>query len=175
MSNKFTLAPEDLQLFRHAVRAVKPIHYDCIEPVQFVPNINLLTTTTHSVFNKILLPNIDSTIQDIITYRRIGVQQSLFRKLRRGRFHIDAVLDLHGYTTNTAQEALITFIYKAHNNQLSCVHIIHGKGSSSTRTPVLKQKVNMWLRQLDAVLAFCSAKPIDGGNGALYVLLRRKT
>ncbi|HRY16587.1 MAG TPA: Smr/MutS family protein, partial [Candidatus Competibacteraceae bacterium] len=47
-----------------------------------------------------------------------------------------------------------------------------GKGSRH-RGPILKQKVNHWLRQRDEVLAFCSARAIDGGTGAVYVLLRR--
>ncbi|RMD71241.1 MAG: DNA mismatch repair protein MutS, partial [Gammaproteobacteria bacterium] len=54
-----------------------------------------------------------------------------------------------------------------------CVRIVHGKGRRSARQPVLKQKVNGWLRARDEVLAFCSARPHHGGTGALYVLLRR--
>jgi DNA-nicking Smr family endonuclease len=54
------------------------------------------------------------------------------------------------------------------------VRIIHGKGlSSAGKLPVLKGKVDAWLRQMDAVLAFCSARRNDGGTGALYVLLKR--
>jgi DNA-nicking Smr family endonuclease len=54
-----------------------------------------------------------------------------------------------------------------------CARIIHGKGSSTSgRPPVLKQKVNYWLRLYDQVLAFCSATRRDGGTGAVYVLLR---
>jgi DNA-nicking Smr family endonuclease len=41
------------------------------------------------------------------------------------------------------------------------------------RRPVLKGKVNHWLQQRDEVLAFCSARPVDGGTGAVYVLLKR--
>ena len=56
---------------------------------------------------------------------------------------------------------------------LRCAHIIHGKGyRSGERQPVLKRKVNYWLRLRPDVLAFCSATPRDGGTGAVYVLLR---
>lgn len=55
------------------------------------------------------------------------------------------------------------------------MRIVHGKGNGSRhRGPVLKQKLNYWLRQRDEVLAFCSARPVDGGTGAVYVLLRRR-
>ncbi|MEE9156926.1 MAG: Smr/MutS family protein, partial [Gammaproteobacteria bacterium] len=40
--------------------------------------------------------------------------------------------------------------------------------------PVLKNKLNNWLRQRDEVLAFCSTRPVDGGTGAVYVLLKRR-
>jgi DNA-nicking Smr family endonuclease len=57
-----------------------------------------------------------------------------------------------------------------------CVRIIHGKGKSSEgKLPVLKGKVNSWLRQRDEVIAFCSARPSDGGTGAVYVLLKRSS
>ncbi|MBK8752826.1 MAG: Smr/MutS family protein [Candidatus Competibacteraceae bacterium] len=58
-------------------------------------------------------------------------------------------------------------------NRLSCVRIIHGKRVRvrNHRGPVLKQKVNYWLRQRDEVLAFCSARSVDGGTGAIYLLL----
>ena len=54
------------------------------------------------------------------------------------------------------------------------VRIVHGKGrGSGQRGPVLKQKVNRWLRQWDTVLAFVSTRQVHGGTGALYVLLRQ--
>ncbi|NIW87182.1 MAG: DNA mismatch repair protein MutS, partial [Gammaproteobacteria bacterium] len=58
--------------------------------------------------------------------------------------------------------------------QLRCVRVVHGKGHGSLhKLPVLKTKVQGWLRQRDEVLAFCSARPVDGGTGAVYVLLKK--
>jgi DNA-nicking Smr family endonuclease len=109
-----------------------------------------------------------------LVYRRDGVQQAVLRKLRRGQFRVGAVLDLHGMTVAAAKEALAAFLHRARRDSLSCVRIIHGKGNGSRhRGPVLKQKINGWLRQRDEVLAFCSARAMDGGTGAIYVLLRR--
>jgi DNA-nicking Smr family endonuclease len=50
--------------------------------------------------------------------------------------------------------------------------VIHGKGrGSGPRGPVLKHVVNHWLRRMDDVAAFATARPVDGGTGAVYVLL----
>jgi DNA-nicking Smr family endonuclease len=86
---------------------------------------------------------------------------------------VAAELDLHGMTSELARSALREFMAECRRRDHRCVRIIHGKGrGSSNRGPVLKGKVNRWLRQRDDVLAFCSARPVDGGTGALYVLLR---
>jgi len=78
-------------------------------------------------------------------------------------------------TVAAAKEALAAFLHRVRRDSLSCVRIIHGKGNGSRhRGPVLKQKINGWLRQRDEVLAFCSARAMDGGTGAIYVLLRRR-
>ena len=103
-----------------------------------------------------------------------GLQQSVLRKLRRGRVTIGAELDLHGMIVAEAHQAVGGFIREAQQRNIRCVRIIHGKGHGSLhRYPVLKTKVDHWLRQCDGVLAFSSARPADGGAGALYVLLKR--
>ena len=91
-----------------------------------------------------------------------------------GKVHIDAELDLHGLTAVRAEPILAMFLAECQQQQIRSVRIIHGKGwGSRDNRPVLKSKVNYWLRQSDAVLAFCSATIEDGGTGALYVLLKR--
>ncbi len=108
-------------------------------------------------------------------YARPGVQRRLLRKLRRGQFAVRAELDLHGLTVPLARQALQDFLRECQAHQWRCVRIIHGKGRRSPgQRPVLKIQVDAWLRQWDDVLAFCSARPVDGGAGALYVLLKRR-
>ncbi len=110
-----------------------------------------------------------------LLYSRPGLQHSIMRKLRRGQYAIEAQLDLHGHTVPEAREQVNSFIRAMQTMDKRCVRIIHGKGNSSEgKLPVLKGKVNSWLRQWDQVLAFCSARPNDGGTGAVYVLLKRK-
>ncbi len=112
---------------------------------------------------------------DELLYARPGLQHNVLRKLRRGQYAIQGQLDLHGNTVAEARERVAAFLYDMQMQDKRCVRIIHGKGKSSEgKLPVLKGRVNAWLRQWDQVLAFCSARPNDGGTGAVYVLLRRK-
>ena len=81
---------------------------------------------------------------------------------------------LDGMTLEEARPALSDFIKYSASQGKYCVRVVHGKGlGSGHRGPVLKNAVNRWLREANEVLAFCSAKPKDGGTGALYVLLRK--
>jgi DNA-nicking Smr family endonuclease len=74
-----------------------------------------------------------------------------------------------------SRQALIRFLHECRGSGVRCVRIIHGKGHGShQRKPVLKNKVNSWLHQINDVMAFCSAIPAHGGTGAVYVLLRRR-
>jgi DNA-nicking Smr family endonuclease len=83
-------------------------------------------------------------------------------------------LDLHGMTVETAHKALTKFLADCCLMNRKCVRIIHGKGhGSDKKMPILKNKLNQWLRQHDDIIAFCSAQPNDGGTGAVYVLIKR--
>ncbi len=100
------------------------------------------------------------------------------RRLRAGEMSVRDELDLHRMTSTEARAALDRFILGAVDRRLSCVRVVHGRGlHSKEEGPVLKEKVVRWLsgRRLGkVVLAFTSARPVDGGTGALYVLLRRR-
>ncbi|MDX1434332.1 MAG: Smr/MutS family protein, partial [Gammaproteobacteria bacterium] len=104
---------------------------------------------------------------------RPGLQHKHLRKLRRGRLEIEAEADLHGMRARQADGVLHAFLDECRRRRLRCVRVIHGKGRGSHGgQAVLKWEVDRWLRQHDAVMAFCTAQPRDGGTGALYVLLR---
>ncbi|PLX59856.1 Smr/MutS family protein [Sedimenticola selenatireducens] len=110
-----------------------------------------------------------------LEFIRPGIQNRLFQDLQRGRIPPEDMLDLHGLRVVEARRALAGFLAHAIRHRLRVVQIIHGKGyRSEDRQPILKQKINQWLRQRDEVLAFCSAPRFDGGTGAAYVLLSRK-
>jgi DNA-nicking Smr family endonuclease len=108
-----------------------------------------------------------------LSYLRPGMAPLTLRKLRRGHWPIQAELDLHGMTSDEARACLVEFLDECQTLGLRCVRVIHGKGlGSRNREPVLKLKVASWLMQRAEILAFCQARPIDGGGGAAIVLLK---
>ena len=108
-----------------------------------------------------------------LSFARPGIGSDVISKLRRGHWVIQAQLDLHGLRRDQAREALGEFLRQARRQGQRCVRIIHGKGHGSVnKEPVLKHKVRSWLAQKEEVMAFCQARPAEGGAGALVVLLR---
>ena len=110
---------------------------------------------------------------DQLSFRRPGIGVEITHRLRAGHWSIQRQLDLHGLRTDEAREALGQFIRHAHKIGARCVRVVHGKGLGSPgKTPVLKGRVQRWLVQKKVVLAFVQARPMDGGAGALLVLLQ---
>lgn len=113
-----------------------------------------------------------STGEELV-FARPGVPAAALRKLRRGGWVLQGELDLHGHTGDEARAALAAFLNRCMKDDRRCVRIIHGKGhGSKNRLPVLKNKVRHWLMQREDVLAFCQARTVDGGAGAVIVLLK---
>jgi DNA-nicking Smr family endonuclease len=108
-----------------------------------------------------------------LSFRRPGIGPDVLRKLRRGEWVIQDHLDLHGARVDEARELLAAFLREALRRGLRCVRVVHGKGlGSKDKQPVLKGKARVWLAQREEVIAFCQARPAEGGSGALVVLLR---
>jgi DNA-nicking Smr family endonuclease len=108
-----------------------------------------------------------------LSFRRPGVGTDVTQKLRKGKWSIQKQIDLHGYRSDEAREALGAFIRESHKQGIRCVRVVHGKGLGSPgKTPVLKDKVHKWLVQKSEVVAFVQAQPAQGGAGALVVLLQ---
>lgn len=113
---------------------------------------------------------------DGLAFRRTAVPADVLVRLRRGQWSIQAELDLHGLRRDEARDALATFIHQARQRGQRCVRVVHGKGHGSPgRQPVLKDKVQRWLAQSAAVIAFAQAARGEGGSGALVVLLDGST
>jgi DNA-nicking Smr family endonuclease len=109
---------------------------------------------------------------DEAAWRRDGLPKAWLRDLRRGRWVTQGKLDLHGMNRDEARHAVVTFLRECRNRGHRCVRIVHGKGLSSPgREPVLKKLVLGWLTQRSEVLAFCQARTVEGGAGAVLVLL----
>lgn len=115
---------------------------------------------------------------EYIEGRVIGLDPHLVRQLRKGAFAYQNHLDLHGMRLEEARTAVECFFRTAYRDGLRCVLVVHGRGRNSDGgVPVLKNWLIGWLSRgpgARIVLAFTSARPCDGGAGALYVLLRRR-
>ncbi|KQR89906.1 DNA mismatch repair protein MutS [Burkholderia sp. Leaf177] len=170
----------DADVFRHAIGEVEPLNVAERVPLPRVPPPPLPLQTRldeEAVLHEALSDDYDPESlldsDDSLSYCRHGVREEVVRKLRRGAWIVQAQLDLHGMRREEAREALSEFIREAVKRGLRCLRVIHGKGLGSIgREPVLKGKVRAWLVQKEEVIAFCQARPHDGGAGAVLVLLQ---
>ncbi|MBW4051246.1 MAG: DNA mismatch repair protein MutS [Proteobacteria bacterium] len=170
---------EDLSLFREAVRDVKPLG----RPAQVAEAPSRRPRAAARFTRADRLAVLEESLRDDVfdpalaggeelVFHRAGIQTSELRKLRRGDYRVQGEIDLHGLTVAEAKQVLREFLAHALMRQWRCVRIIHGKGlRSGHRGPVLKAMVGAVLRKVGPVLAFVSARPVDGGTGAVYVLL----
>jgi len=177
------LPDDDRDLFRESMSDVDTHSDNRVAPYR--PNIDPRPRQTEQdereVVDSLLsdFPFMDTYTDDMETgeellFVRPGLQRTVLRRLRRGDYIVEGELDLHGLTSEVAREDLNAFLRSAREHGRRCVRIIHGKGLRSPgKRSVLKAKTDKWLRRKDEVLAFCSARPADGGTGAVYVLLKR--
>jgi DNA-nicking Smr family endonuclease len=183
----------DASAFRAAVRDVKPLVQ--VAPAKglakHAPRARLRRTATAVTENlddmmPLIASSSDADASDeaasrenaaagsaALSFHRAGVRVQVMRRLRRGLYPTEDELDLHGLTQTAARDSLADFIARSRDSGRRCVRIIHGKGyRSGARGAVLKTAVDLWLRRHTDVMAFTSARAIDGGTGAVYVLLR---
>lgn len=178
MPNRTRTRNSDRELFRSAVGSIRPLVHDRTDNRK--PKPRPIPRQSEAEERAVLAEMADGSIDpanletgDELLYRGPGLQERQFRKLRRGQFAIQAELDLHGLTAETARHTVAAFLERSRKSDLRCVRIIHGKGKGShQRRPIIKARLDRWLRQRNEVIAFCSARPVDGGTGAVYVLLR---
>ena len=178
-SRKPPASPDDIDLFRTSMADVTPLergkkveHKRALpRPVPSQRMLDDRPTPKESLSDR--LPLAGAETGDELAYARNGIGPQTLKKLRRGHWIIQDELDLHGLTVAEARELLATFLDSCIRRGLRCVRIIHGKGlRSPNREPVLKHNVAHWLMQRDEILGFCQARRIDGGGGAVMVLLK---
>jgi len=170
---------DDDNLFRRVMSDAKPLRteqraLDTSKKPQ--PKARFRRANDPAMPGESLEGNVDEpeqSIGDVLRFKRASVGRTTMRMLGRGSYAIQAEIDLHGMTVAQAKPRLEQFVQRCARNDKLCIRIVHGKGlGSGERGPVLKKAVNRWLQQWDAVLAFTSARPADGGTGAVYVLLK---
>ena len=173
---------DDFSEFKAAMNGVKPLKVDARVDLkknkQDSESIQLRRQAATAIVEKDANYLSDDYVemvkpQDILSYRANGLQDGVFRKLRQGKYQLDARLDLHRKTVDQARTDVYRFIDDAMRYDLRTVIILHGKGEKEATPALLKSWINKWLRQLENVMAFHSAQQFDGGTGAVYVMLKK--
>ena len=176
---------DDEAILRRALEGVRPLNGDRRIRTPVEP------PTTHTIVNEDA--EVIAQLSDLVSGQapfditesdeyvegyRVGLDPRLVSELRRGKFAVQAHVDLHGLIQGDAKEALKTFILASVRKGLRTVLVVHGRG---LRSPgghsILKHASAGWLSHGAIgghVLAFASARPTDGGAGATYVLLKRE-
>lgn len=111
--------------------------------------------------------------EDILSFKRDGVQNGVFQKLKQGRYSIDATLDLHRLTVEQAGSEVWQFVQDCVKFEVRTALVSHGKGKRSQTYPVIKSFLAKWLPTIPEIIAFHSARNFHGGAGSIYVLLRK--
>lgn len=169
---------DEMALFRAAMRDVAPLPVSdkVISSDSKIPPIPRKVSYQEQAASADALSDhiaVEIEAGDAWSYVRPGMPHQTLRRLRRGHWGIQDNLDLHGFTRDEARQELSFFLDECVRKNFRCVRVIHGKGlTSKNREPVLKARVGNWLMQRADVLAFCQARPEDGGGGAILILLR---
>ena len=177
MTSKMPDDEDDAALFRASISGVKPLASSHHAHERPKPSARPLQKEAdeRAVLAELLTDPEPDMLEsgDTLIYQGPGIQDGVFRKLRRGQFHMQSELDLHGLNREGAKLAVTRFLAHCQDQGYRSVRIIHGKGNGSPNSgPVIKRYLDSWLRKRKDVVAFCSARPVDGGTGAVYVLLR---
>lgn len=173
-----TVNDDDSLLFRQAIGDVRPM-----APVESrperprpAPHPHMRDADEAAVPADSLLFDYDPADLEVgeeLFYLRDGYPSKLLKQLKRGQFSIQAEVDLHQMNAAAAQLSIADFLAECRHDGLRCVRIIHGKGlRSKAAGPVLKGLTDRLLRRRDDVVAFASARPMQGGTGAVVVLLK---
>lgn len=171
---------DDHELFVQSIGKVRPVKQTIHAPSRPRP----LPEPVQSLLDEARVPRelIDSAIDpalievgEELSHLKDGHSPQLLRDLKRGRYSVADEIDLHQMTAVVAQESVTAFLAGSKRAGIYCVKIIHGKGLRSRNDgPVLKRLVDRMLRRRADVIAFASAKPEQGGTGAVLVLLRHE-
>jgi DNA-nicking Smr family endonuclease len=179
-NDKDASADDDSGLFRRLMSDTKPLQRSgtaSLHKPTVSPRARFARRDEQAVLRESLEADIDECeagAGESLRFNRASVGKRTMRKLARGNFSVQDEIDLHGMTVVEAKTALREFLDDCALRGFTCIRVVHGKGlGSGQRGPILKSKVNNWLRRWDHVLAFVSTRQIDGGTGAVYVLLRK--
>lgn len=182
--SKRKVSPEERELWRHVAKSVRPIKRQerKPEPVETVtapppPPAKLKKAKAAPLPPLAAKPAPPSNQPHHLTHGLShGIDRRQAERFRKGKLAIEGKIDLHGRTQQVAHDDLLAFLRRARDHGKRCVLVVTGKGMTTTKTGILRQAVPRWLNEptfRHLVLAFDYALPQHGGEGALYVLLKR--
>ncbi|HIF9439624.1 TPA: DNA endonuclease SmrA [Photobacterium damselae] len=171
----------ELDLFREMMADVSPIKQDTVEvtnkfnvtDAQLARQLAAQTLSDSDPeylsidYVKMVKPD------DMLEFKRDGVQEGVIRKLRLGKYEIQARLDLHRKTLKEAREEVLKFLKQCQRLDIRSVLIVHGKGERSNPPALMKSYLATWLEQISDVMGYHSALRQHGGCGAVYVMLKK--
>jgi DNA-nicking Smr family endonuclease len=172
--------PDDMELFRREMGDVRPLKANETTPSQASrpdSRPRQREQDERAVRRELLAePPFEEGLEtgEELLFLRPGYQRRYLVRLQRGRYSIQDQIDLHHMNVETARGVLLEFIEHNARSGLGCVRVVHGKGLRSRGRPWLKEMANHVLRRHPAVVAFASCRPVDGGTGAVAVLLRKQ-
>ncbi|MGF1696950.1 DNA endonuclease SmrA [Vibrio lamellibrachiae] len=172
---------DDFSLFQEMMGDVKPITHDttelkkkhCVSVGQQIKQQAAiwLTEDDPEYLSIDYAPLIKP--EDIIEYKQDGIQHGVYKKLRLGKYPIQAKLDLHKKTLKEAREEVVKFLKQCLRWDIRTVLIVHGKGAQSNPPALMKSHIASWMTQIKDVQCAHSAQQLHGGSGAIYVMLRK--
>ena len=174
------ISDEDRRLFRDAIGDVQRLAPVAPPPAagKPAPRPRMFEADEAAVAGELLEMDFDPASLEVgeeLSYLRDGYPTRLLRQLKRGQFSVHDELDLHQMNAAAARTSMVAFLAEAKRSGVRCVRIIHGKGlRSKAAGPVLKALTDRLLRRRDDVVAFASARPAQGGTGAVIVLLKEQ-
>lgn len=178
---------DDHNLFQELMKGVKPVKQNLADlgKPRRVKDINHLARRLAATSESSSLTDLgisDGQVRPVnpgenLLFHVPDLPLRTLQALKKGLLSWQEGLDLHGFTIEKSRAALSEFIRDSNRSASRCLLVVHGKSyNREGEVPSIKSHVNVWLKQMPEVLAFCSALPKDGGSGALYILLRtRKT
>jgi DNA-nicking Smr family endonuclease len=171
----------DLELFRLEVADVQPLKQSDCAVLRIAPQdtpgqlyrrrVAEQNTSERACLSTDFAEPLEA--EDILCFKRNGVQNGVFRKLKLGAYPVDATLDLHRLSLENARDEVLRFLYECRKFDVRTALICHGKGRRSESYPVIKSFLARWLPAIPEVIAFHSARSFHGGTGSVYVLFRK--
>ena len=166
------LQKQEQQLFSEAMTGIIPIRQDKIIPSS--ENNRVFVAQTNFLDNDKFVDNLSDQYDPFdndqqrndLNYHHVSISKKQFRALKKGLFSRDLILDLHGINRQQARSEVIEFLHYCQAHDFRQVVIMPGRGQG-----ILRQALNIWLRQLPEVLAFAESPEHSGGKGVIRLLL----